>query len=187
MAGLFEFLFKYRPALFEEGRFTLVSPVWMQVAALLAGALLVVAAFSYRRMGSGVADRTAGAERLRWLPPVFRSLAIAVIVFCLLQPALVLSTVVPQETFVGVVVDDSRSMAMPDEPSAEDGTRAGAVLEALSGEAGSMLDRLAERFQVRLLAFGRSAERIESTEQLRFARADIRIGEALVAARDELG
>ena len=183
MVGLFEFLFKYRPALFEEGRFTFVSPGWMQVAALLAGTLLVVAAFSYRRTGGG-ADRTAGAERLRWLPPVFRSLAIAVIVFCLLQPALVLSTVVPQETFVGVVVDDSRSMAMPDEASAADGTRAGAVLEALSVESGSMLDRLAERFQVRLLAFGRSAERIESTEQLRFARADSRIGEALVAARD---
>lgn len=186
MVGLFEFLFKYRPALFEEGRFTFVSPGWMQVAALLAGALLVFAAFSYRRMGGGAADRTAGAERLRWLPPVFRSLAIAVIVFCLLQPALVLSTVVPQETFVGVVVDDSRSMAIPDEASAADGTRAGAVLEALSVESGSMLDRLAERFQVRLLAFGRSAERIESTEQLRFARADSRIGEALVAARDEL-
>ncbi len=186
MVGLFELLFKYRPALFEEGRFTFVSPGWMQLAALLAGALLVIAAFTYRRMGSGASDRTAGAERLRWLPPVFRSLAIAVIVFCLLQPALVLSTVVPQETFVGVVVDDSRSMAMPDEASAADGTRAGAVLEALSIESGSMLDRLAERFQVRLLAFGRSAERIESTEQLRFARADSRIGEALVAAKDEL-
>lgn len=186
MVGLFEFLFKYRPALFEEGRFTFVSPGWMQVAALLAGALLVVAAFTYRRMGAGGADRTAGIERLRWLPPALRSLAICVIVFCLLQPALVLSTVVPQETFVGVVVDDSRSMAMPDEEGAADGTRAGAVLEALSGESGSMLERLAERFQVRLLAFGRSAERIESTEQLRFARADSRIGEALVAASDEL-
>ncbi len=183
MVGLFEFLFKYRPALFEEGRFAFVSPGWMQVAALLAGALLVGAAFSYRRMGGGAAD---GAERLRWLPPAFRLLAIAVIVFCLLQPALVLSTVVPRETFVGVVVDDSRSMAIPDEASAADGTRAGAVLEALSGESGSMLARLDESFQARLLAFGRGAERIESTEQLRFARTESRIGEALVAARDEL-
>ncbi len=186
MVGLFEFLFKYRPALFAEGRFTFAAPGWMQAAALVVGALLVIAVFTYRRTGVGAADRTAAAARLRWLPPVFRSLAIGVIVLCLLQPVLVLSTVVPQESFVGVVVDDSRSMAIPDDASAADGTRAGAVLEALSGEAGSMLGGLAERFQVRLLAFGRSAERIESTEQLRFARAESRIGEALVAAADEL-
>ncbi len=186
MVGLFEFLFKYRPALFEEGRFAFVGPGWTQAAALVAGALLVVAVFTYRRMRPGSAERTAGAERLRWLPPVCRSLAIVVVVFCLLQPALVLSTVVPRETFVGVVVDDSGSMAMPDEAAAADGTRGGAVLEALSGEPGSMLDRLRERFQVRILAFGRTAERIESAEQLRFARSESRIGEALVAAGDEL-
>jgi len=40
MVGLFEFLFKYRPALFEEGRFALISPGWMQAAALVAGAVL---------------------------------------------------------------------------------------------------------------------------------------------------
>ncbi len=181
MAGLFEFLFKYRPALFDEGRFTLAAPGWMQVAALLAGAALVFAAFTYRRLRPG-----AGAERYRWLPPTLRSLAIAVLVLCLLQPALVLSTVVPRESFVGVLIDDSRSMAMPDEDAAGDGTRGGAVREALSGEPGSLLQLLEERFQVRQLAFGRGAERIESIDQLRFARADSRIGEALVSATDEL-
>ncbi len=183
MAGLFEFLFKYRPALFDEGRFALAAPGWMQLAALLAGAALVFAAFTYRRMRPGPG---AGAERYRWLPPTLRSLAIAVLVLCLLQPALVLSTVVPQESFVGILIDDSGSMAMPDEDAAEDGTRGGAVREALSGAPGSLLELLEQRFQVRHLAFGRGTERIESGDQLRFARADSRIGEALVAASDEL-
>lgn len=183
MAGLFEFLFKYRPSLFEEGRLALAAPGWMQVAALVAGGALVFAAFTYRRIPAGSGSRP---ERYRWLAPTFRSLAIGVLVLCLLQPALVLSTVVPQESFVGVLIDDSGSMAMPDEDTAEDGTRAGAVREALSGQPGSLLELLAERFQVRQLAFGRGAERIESVDQLRFARSDSRIGEALLAASDEL-
>lgn len=186
MVGLFEFLFKYRPALFDEGRFSFVAPAWMQAGALLVGGALVVAAFTYRRMRLSPAERTGSAERLRWLPPTLRSLAIAVLVFCLMQPALVLSTVVPRESFVGVLIDDSRSMAMPDEAAAADGTRAGAVREALSGLPGSMLERLEQQFQVRRIAFGRGAERVESTEQLRFARSDSRIGEALTAAADEL-
>ena len=183
MAGLFEFLFKYRPAVFDEGRFALAASGWMQVAALLAGAALVFAAFTYRRLrpGTGV-----GRARYRWLPPTLRSLAIAVLVLCLLQPALVLSTVVPQESFVGLLIDDSGSMAMPDEDAAQDGTRGGAVREALSGAPGSLLQLLEERFQVRQLAFGRGAERIESIDQLRFDRADSRIGAALIAASDEL-
>lgn len=183
MAGLFEFLFKYRPSLYEEGRLALAAPVWMQIAALVAGGALVLAAFTYRRVRAGSGSRP---ERYRWLAPTLRSLAIGVLVLCLLQPALVLSTVVPQESFVGVLIDDSGSMAMPDEDSAEDGTRAGAVREALSGQPGSLLELLAERFQVRQLAFGRGAERIESVDQLRFARSDSRIGEALLAASDEL-
>ncbi len=186
MAGLFEFLFKYRPGLFAEGRLALASPGWMQLAAVAVGVLLVVAAFSYRREIGGAAGRTEAARRLRWLPPTLRSLAICVLVLCLLQPALVLSTVVPQESFVGIVVDDSRSMAMPDGDAARDGTRAGTVLEALSEEPGSLLDQLSERFQVRLLAFGRGTERIESSAQLQFSRSESRIGEALLSAGEEL-
>ncbi len=183
MAGLFEFLFKYRPSLFEEGRLALAAPGWMQIAALVAGGALVFAAFTYRRMRPGSGSRPEG---YRWLAPALRSLAIGVLVLCLLQPALVLSTVVPRESFVGVLIDDSGSMAMPDEDTAGDGTRAGAVREALSGQPGSLLELLAERFQVRQLAFGRGAERTESVDQLRFARSESRIGEALLAASDEL-
>ncbi len=180
MIGLFEFLFKYRPSLFAEGRFGFAAPGIMQVAALVLLVLLVWATFTYRRA------RAAETGALVRLPPILRSLAIAVVVFCLLQPTLVLSTVVPQESFVGLVVDDSGSMAMPDESAAADGTRGGAVRTALSGVDGSLLARLEELFQVRLLAFGGRTERIESAEQLRFSRADSRIGAALTAASDEL-
>ena len=39
---------------------------------------------------------------------------LGVLLFCLLQPVLVLSSVVPQQNFVGVVIDDSRSMQLAD-------------------------------------------------------------------------
>ncbi|NIU32179.1 MAG: hypothetical protein GWN82_16140, partial [Gemmatimonadetes bacterium] len=54
---------------------------------------------------------------------------LGLLVFCLMQPTLVLSTVVPQQNFVGVLVDDSRSMSLEN----EDGTvRSDFVAEAFT-------------------------------------------------------
>ena len=51
---------------------------------------------------------------------------VAVVAFCLFRPMLVLSTVVPQRSFVGILLDDSKSMQIAD---VEDEPRARFVQE----------------------------------------------------------
>src|SRR3954469_14730645 len=97
----FELLFKYRPFLFEKGRFVM-SPPWPAAVVLALGAVAVVASYRRARGGARPRERTALA--------LLRTLALAVVLFCLCRPALVLSTVVPQQSFLGVIVDDSLSM-----------------------------------------------------------------------------
>ena len=43
-----------------------------------------------------------------------RLAVIALLVFCLFRPTLVLKAAVPQQNFLGVLVDDSRSMSIAD-------------------------------------------------------------------------
>ena len=52
-----------------------------------------------------------------------RALLLLLVLVCLARPMLVLRAVVPQESFVGVLVDDSRSMTIADAP--EGGPRRG--------------------------------------------------------------
>ena len=106
MSRIFEFLFKYRPLVFEQGEFAFGAPgsvrFWLMVGAVVgAGA---VASYTLARGKSSVMDRGIMAT--------LRVMLLAVLVFALLQPALILSTIVPQQNFLGVLIDDSRSMGL---------------------------------------------------------------------------
>ena len=63
-----------------------------------------VATYTIARGKSTVADRGIMAG--------FRVALLGLLVFCLMQPTLILSTVVPQQNFVGILMDDSRSMQL---------------------------------------------------------------------------
>ena len=94
MQGIFEFLFKYRPLVFEQGEFGFAAPgslrTWLGVAGLIAAS--AVATYTIARGKSSVVDRGVMAG--------LRVALLAVLVFCLMQPALTLSSVVPQQNFV---------------------------------------------------------------------------------------
>ena len=109
MDRIFEFLFKYRPLVFEQGDFTFAAPgtvrLWLIAAGVIGAA--AVASYTIARAKSTVVDRGVMAG--------LRVALFALLVFCLLQPAIILSTVVPQQNFVGVLIDDSQSMLLPDE------------------------------------------------------------------------
>src|SRR5690554_5413351 len=121
--SLFEFLFKYRPVMFERGEIVLAAPriAWLAVA--LAAAALAFVALSYTR----VKGKTRPVDRI--VLTAFRAAALALIAFCLFRPTLVVSTAVPQRNFVGVLVDDSRSMQVADRG---DEPRSAAVQRALA-------------------------------------------------------
>jgi uncharacterized membrane protein len=170
--GTFEFLFKYSPYLFEKGRFVMAFR-WPAAAVLLAG--VVATAWSYARA------RKVVPRRDRVVLALLRSAALAILFICLCQPALVLSTAVPQQSFVGVVLDDSRSMRIADE-----GAPRGDFMGAAFGREGTLLEPLSARFKVRFFRFAESAGRLANVSDLAFDGSQTSLVRALDLARQEL-
>ena len=177
MNAIFEFLFKFRPAVFEQGEFIFGAPasvrLWLGVAGLVAAS--AVATYTIARGRSSVAERGVMAG--------LRVALLGLIVFCLMQPTLVLSTVVPQQNFVGVVVDDSRSMSLVD----ADGTpRSDFIAEAFTPGESELLEQLSERFVLRFFRFSESARRMDGIGEMTLEGRATDIGGALDFAREEL-
>ena len=153
MQGIFEFLFKYRPLLFQEGDLAFASP-WQVMAVLgLAAALAIPAVLTYAvaRGDTTPTDRAVMA--------CLRLGAIAVLVFILFQPVLVLTSVVPQRNFVGILLDDSKSMQIP----GTDGVpRSNFVQRAFGAEGSELLTRLNDKFALRFFRFSRTSDRLRS-------------------------
>jgi len=141
MESIFSFLFKFRPLLFREGDlvFRAPWPLLLVLGVAGAGLLLAVASYARPRGKAGPWDRVVlGALRIG---------ALGVLLLALLQPTLVLTPTVPQRNFVAVLLDDSRSMTLP----GRDGRpRSDFVAEQLNPETGVLLEKLEERFAVRL-------------------------------------
>jgi uncharacterized membrane protein len=172
---LIELLFKYRPALFRQGELAFAAPPALAMVALLAALLLVPVLLRYRRVQA--------EGWLRYTLLGLRSAALALLVFCLLQPSLVLSSVVPQQAFVGVLADDSLSMRVADGAA---GPRSAELVSALAVDGGSWRQRLEERFRVRLFGFSRTARRIAGPGELGFDGRHTRLDRALGTALEEL-
>jgi uncharacterized membrane protein len=174
---LFRFLFKYPPLMFRQADFTwgLSQPLLLVVGAGLA--LAIAAMLTYR--GLSTVDRVRDRVVLVGL----RLAALAVLFFCLVRPTLILKAAVPQQNFLGVLIDDSRSMAIAD----RDGqTRSDFIKEQLGAKNAKLLDALSQRFVVRMFSFSSSSDRVPSAADLKYAGTSTRLGQALDRARDEL-
>jgi uncharacterized membrane protein len=172
LESAFEFLFKYRPLLFEKGRLVLGSPGG---AALLLAVAAVAAAGSY-------ATTRAGTRRVdRLVLAALRTAAFLVVLFCLCRPSLVLATVVPQQSFLGVLLDDSESMRI-----ADTGEPRSAFVNRAFGRDAPLLRALAERYKLRLFRFSESADRLEAASQLGFEGHQTSLARALETAGQEL-
>jgi uncharacterized membrane protein len=174
---LFELLFKYRPLVFHEGHLALGAPaslrVWL-VAAGVAGAV-AVATYTLARGKTRPVDRAVMAS--------LRVALLGALLVCLLQPVLVLSSVVPQQNFVGVLIDDSRSMRLAD---ADGRPRSAFVQDAFTPAQSELLKDLEDRFTLRFFSFSRTTGRIDGPGELTYAGTHTHIGEALDAAQQEL-
>src|SRR4051812_9143788 len=163
--------------MFQQGDFSwgLSRPVLLAVAAVIALAVLALA--TYR----GVSASDTRRDRVILIG--LRAAALVVLLFCLVRPTLVLKAAVPQQNFLGVLVDDSRSMAIADRDGA---TRAAYVQEQFSGANARLLQALSQRFVVRFFSFSSSSNRVASAADLKFGGTATRLGQALDRARDEL-
>jgi uncharacterized membrane protein len=177
MESIFEFLFKYRPLLFQEGDFTFASP-WPALFILGGVALVTIPAlFTY---GAARGD----SQRIdRIVMAAIRLGLVGVLVFILFQPTLILTSVVPQRNFVGILIDDSQSMRIAD----EDGVARSDFVQSTFGAEGSeMLDALSEKFTLRFFRFSRDASRLNSMNELTYSGTETDLGNAMVRAQEEL-
>ena len=172
---MFEFLFKYRPIAFEEGELVFVAPAWVETAVLVGFPLGVLATVTY------VWTKGRASPRDKVALAGLRVLLLAAVGFCLLHPTLVLRRVAPQQNFVGVLLDNSRSMNLSD----GERTRADAMRESFGAES-PLTAALAERFTLRHFEFDDDVDRVSSTEELTFDGTRTDIGHALATVNAEL-
>src|SRR5690606_25574642 len=110
----------------------------------------------------GARGRTSPADRT--VLATLRVAGLGVLTFCLLQPTLVLSSAVEQRNFVGIVIDDSRSMALAGEGEAP---RSDFAVETF-GAGSPLVEALGERFALRYFRFANDAGRVSGPEALGF-------------------
>lgn len=177
LESAFQLLFKYRPAVFAEGdlAFGVAGPIALAVATVGAAGAIAIATYWQVAATSTLRDRVVLG--------VLRSATLLLVLFCLFRPMLLLSAPVPQKNFVGVLIDDSRSMQIAERGSA---TRADVVRAALGKGDSALVAVLKEKFQVRLFRFGSSLDRMEDPRVLTFDAPETRVGDAISYARQEL-
>jgi uncharacterized membrane protein len=153
------------------------SPVAIQILLAIALAATAAAAWTY---GSA---RGKSTRRDRGVLFGMRVTVLALLTFALMRPTLVLSTVLPQQNYLAVLIDDSRSMQIAD---ADGGTRGDVAKRTFAAQDSKVLKDLSDRFRVRTFRFAEDAQRYERGDSLAFTGGRTRIAPALERVRAEL-
>ena len=150
--SLFEALFSYRPVVFQQGEFRFDVTTASLVATLIVAVVVGLAVLTYRRVRVN-----EGRLRDRVILTSLRVAALALVLFCLFRPTLVVRAAVDQQNVVAVLLDDSRSMQIPD----WGGKPRGAFVKEQFGLPDSpLLKALSDRFLVRVFRFSSTATRM---------------------------
>jgi hypothetical protein len=177
LEGIFQFLFKYRPTEFAKGSFAFGASSSVAILLLAAAIIGIPAVLSYATV------RGKSSKRDRWVLGALRVGALVLVIGCLFRPMLLLSAAVNQRNYVGVLIDDSRSMRIAD----RDGKQRGDWIEhAFGGPDSTILKSLRQKFIVRLFRFSSSAQRIDSVADVTFNASETHVGSAIEQARQEL-
>jgi uncharacterized membrane protein len=176
LESLFRALFSYRPVIFQQGEFRLVPSTGSYIALALLIIAVAGAVWTYRTA------RGSSAFRHRVILTTLRVATLALLAFCLFRPVLVVRAAVSQQNFLGVLIDDSRSMQIADW---HDKPRGAFVQQEFGGE-GAVMKALSDRFIVRTFRFSNTSARVGPDEALTFAGSQTRLATALDTARQEL-
>lgn len=152
---MFEFLFHYPRTVFSRGEVVLMGgwPKWLLVLLIFAGAGGLAWLIRDRLRGA------AGSVRTGWRPVLLwglQSSMLAAVLILLWQPAVLISTLKPQQNIVAVLVDDSASMAIADEGA----PRLDNARKTLDG---GLLPALEKKFQTRVY---RLSDHLQRTQKL---------------------
>jgi uncharacterized membrane protein len=151
---MFEFLFKYPPAIFSKGKLVLLSPwpIWLFLVLILAAG----AGLYWNMLRERRAVLTHARSIAIW---VAQTAMIAILLLMLWHPAISVARLRPQQNVVAVLIDHSRSMGIADDGK----PRLIAAEETLETQ---LLPELSKKFQVRIYGIGRDAVRIDQPRSL---------------------
>jgi uncharacterized membrane protein len=175
-AWVFRFLFKYELLVFQQGDFVFAATRSMWFVAAVAAAAAAYALWTYRQLAA-----LSGRDRVVLFGT--RLALFLIVLFAIVRPTLLLKVAVPQQNFVGVLLDDSSSMQVADEGGQP---RRTFIENELGRPDAPLLTALGKRFVPRVFRFSSSAERLQSTADLTFQGTSTRLGDALDRARNEL-
>ena len=173
--ALFRSFFELSPVVFTQGEFRFAASTGSYVAAVAVAVAAALTIYAYRKGHGRPAQRmTLAAIRLAIL---------AIILVCMFRPLLVVRAAVPQQNFLGVLLDDSRSMQIAD---VDGQPRASFVKGEFGANDRGLLKALSERFTVRTFRFSSAATRTTQESDLTFGGSQSRLGAALSGVRQEL-
>jgi len=175
--GLIELLFKYRPVVFERGHFVFGASGAARVVAIALLVAAIIAVASYTRA------RVRGTTRDRVILGTMRAMVLALLLFALFDPALLVASAVPQRNVVGVLIDDSRSMQVAD---ADGGTRADVARSLLDPANGALVRALEGKFVVRVFRTSADGAPVSDVGDLAFDGSATRLAPALEGTRQAL-
>jgi uncharacterized membrane protein len=176
LESLFQFLFEYRPTVFRQGEFRFAPPAGAPVAAAVVIAAVAIAFVSYRILRTRVAWREQAALA------ALRLAALAIVLFCIFRPVLVVKAAVAQQNVVGILIDDSRSMQLTD----ENGSRGDLIRRTFANPDSPIMKALSDRFLIRTFRFSSSTARLGAASDLTFGGTQTRLANAIESARQEL-
>ena len=173
---MFELLFKYPASVYQQGTLQLEYS-WLAYALVAAAAGVLAAALAgyLRAMPLRFTERSLLAGlRVAW---------VALLVFALCQPVLVVTLPQTLQGDVVILLDDSQSMRISD---TSDGSRGATLNRLFAPDKGAVSRELAKRFPVHHVAFGLDARRMGTEAVLSFASARSDIANALNHVRTRL-
>lgn len=178
MEQVVSFLFKYRPTIFSKSQFGFGArpSVLLIVAALAAIALLVYFLYVSKTI------KLSGGWRAALV--ALRCALLAVILIILMRPVIVVPSVVPQSSYVAVLMDDSSSMQLKD----QGGNARLDMVKQLMSVGSQFHNQLSEKFKVRAFKFSSTAERVQDANELSGAGEQSRLQAAIEqSVRDSAG
>lgn len=175
--AIFRLLFHYRPVVFQQGDFRFAPTTGSYVAAAVVAIAIAITILTYRRA------RTRSDAGHRAALVALRLATLLIVLFCLFRPVLVIKAAVPQQNFLGILIDDSRSMQIAD---VNGQARSAFVQQNITAPEAPVLKALSNRFVLRTFRFSSMAQRVTAPSELTFGGAQTRIGAALDGVRQEL-
>ena len=175
---MFENMMKYPIDVFREGNFSFGVPLPGLLIAALLVALFVATIWAYRST-QGRIQRV-----FRGFLIFLRTIVLCLLAFCLLKPFLTIYQTNPDDSYLLVMVDRSKSMQITD--SVDSATRLDRANNLLFSEEDGLLEKLNAKFKVRFFAFDTTAKRVPSEALTKAEGESTDIPQALNEALDDL-